>query len=173
MWTDADMAAFAQTMRALGQDPAMALQVYSLETGGTLDPHAMNAGSKAQGLAQFMPATLRDMGYLGDPLQFHTLALQLQLPWIGRLVQTQQRQFGGVIPSAAKWLHLQLRPNNAGSSTLVYSQAANPLEYGANRWLDSQGRGFIDETDLAAALVRAQHAPYLAAIDQLRRVSAA
>jgi len=166
-WSDDELRAYIEVVRTAGADPAMGLAVYNLESNG-LNPHAVNPQSGAQGLAQFEPATLRGLGFVGDASQFHTLPLLEQLPWIGRLIESQVRELGHAPESEAQWMHLQLAPATVRQGPLVYRAPSSGYE--ANKWLDTKGKGFIDETDLALALSRAKGKAYADARDALERI---
>lgn len=167
-WSDEEMAAFIATVQGAGIDPALALSVYNLES--SLDPHALNASSLAQGLVQFLPATLRALGYKGDASLFHTLGVLEQMPMTGAWLRAQVSSLGSVPTSAAKLLHLNLYPSTARAG-LVFSRAGDPKAYAANAGLDQGAKGYVDENDLAAALGRTdQRAHYQDALAQMRRI---
>lgn len=165
-WSDDEVRAYIDTVRAAGADPRMGLAVYNLES--QLNPNARNVSSDAQGLAQFMPATLRGLGYHGDASAFHELPLLEQLPWIGRLIESQVRDLGHAPETESQWMHLQLSPATVRQGPLVYR--APSAGYDANKWLDPKRKGTIDETDLAVALSRAKGATYAAALAALDRI---
>lgn len=56
--------------------------VIALESGW--DPRARNPVSDASGLIQFMPATLRRLGWNAGPAAFRNLSIEEQAPWVGR-----------------------------------------------------------------------------------------
>lgn len=170
-WTDDEMSDFAAMVHSAGVPPDVALSVYNYESA--LNPHAVNATSQAQGLAQMLPSTLKGLGYADDPTQFHTLGVQAQLPWISKLLASQSAALGSVPTDAAKLFHLQLSPANA-KGALVISRSASPAAYEANKQLDATGKGYIDENDLRTALTNADTSPLLiGALIQLGRLMGA
>jgi len=76
---DAVLSAFERA----GYPRAEAERVVGMESGW--NPAAVNRQSNAAGLIQFMPSTLRSMGYTGPP--FATLSPLEQVPWIERYLK--------------------------------------------------------------------------------------
>jgi hypothetical protein len=167
--TDDDMRALAAAVRAVGYDPRVVLQVYNAES--QLDPSVVNPATHTQGLAQLAPDTLKALGYTGDPLQFHTLGVQGQLPWIQALLRSQTAANGGQVPTTpGRLMHLQLSPSTMGRGTVALVKGEPG--YAANASLDRTGKGFVDEDDLTAFVSAQAHGPYFAALEQLARVAA-
>jgi hypothetical protein len=169
-WTDDEMRAFATTCERVGIASPIVLSVYNFESG--LDPSAVNSASHAQGLAQFLPATLTGMGYTADPLAFHDLGVLEQLPWVEKLLRAQVAVLGEVPADAAKLLHLQLSPATAKQPVVFRRGENSPAAYAANAALDPSGKGYVDETDLAVVLARAnKRGAFQGALAQLQRVT--
>ncbi len=63
--TSAQVAALAETARALGVQPSWLEALINFETAGTWNPQIKNPLSSARGLIQFMDATAKAMGYAG------------------------------------------------------------------------------------------------------------
>jgi len=148
-WTDDEMRAFAAMCRRAGVEPAYALAVYSSESG--LNPHAVNPGGGAQGLAQIMPQFLRAFGWEGNPREFHLQDVMGQLPVIENLLKSQVRIYGGPPESASKLYHLNLYPKTAHQN-IVLTEQGDPAAYNGNKVFDPAHKGFIDEVDLAVVL---------------------
>ena len=52
-----------------------------------INPSALNPNGKAAGLIQFMPSTLKGLGYKGDYKDFLKLNGESQLYWVKALIQ--------------------------------------------------------------------------------------
>lgn len=167
-WTDDEMRAFASAVRGAGVDPTFALAVYASESG--LDPHAVNPHSLAQGLAQMMPQFLPGWGFHGNPVDFHSLSVTAQLPYIVTMLRGQLGALGRSPETAAKLYHLNLYPATARNPVAI-ERSKDPRSYDANVALDVNRDGVIDETDLDAFLDRVRKtADFARVLDQLARV---
>jgi hypothetical protein len=84
-----------------GMRPEDIIAVMVSESG--LNPSAHNPHGGATGLMQFMPGTLKGMGYQGSPAEFGQLSGEQQLPFIKRLIEGNMRLNGGPLTSAAQY----------------------------------------------------------------------
>lgn len=81
--------------------PEDLLNVMALESG--VDTHARNKGSNASGLLQFMPATLKGLGFQGSHGDFRSLSPVDQLDYVKKLILNNMRYNGGPFTSAAQY----------------------------------------------------------------------
>jgi len=85
----------------LGMKPEDLLNVMALESG--LNPAAHNKNGNASGLVQFMPSTLKGMGYKGSHDEFRGLSGEDQLDYVKRLIQGNMKFNGGPFTSAPQY----------------------------------------------------------------------
>lgn len=170
-WSDDDMFVFAHTVEQTGVPVEAALAVYTAESN--LNPAAVSR-TNASGLAQMMPATLRDIGYSDSPADFRKLGVADQAPWVAKLLEYQIKIIGFTPTKALDLYTANISPAAAKSkATIIYdsrvpAQAAN---YAANAGLDTKGKGYIDRTDLANYLRSwVDSDTYRRALEQLRKV---
>jgi hypothetical protein len=148
-------------------DPLIILGVWNVESG--LNPHAVNAVTKAQGLAQVLPSQLPALGFTGNPLAFSELGVAGQLPVLEALLRSQVKVLGTPPGNVAALMHVQLYPRTIRNYR-VLDAVQDKAAYDANRQLDVDSKGWIDEGDLSAAVQRAKGAAYHAAVPQLSRL---
>lgn len=74
-----------QISSELGFKPEDLLAVMYSESG--INPSAFNPTSKAVGLVQFMPSTLKNLKYEGSPEDFKNLAAEQQLDYVKKLIE--------------------------------------------------------------------------------------
>lgn len=170
-WSDDDMFVFANHVQQTGVPVAAALAVYTAESN--LNPAAVSQ-TNASGLAQIMPATLRDIGYSDSPAEFRKLSVADQAPWIQQLLEYQIKSIG-FTPSTALDLYVaNFSPAAAKSKAFVIYDSQKPAElaaYNANRGLDTKHKGNIDRNDLGAYLRSwIDSDTYRRAIEQLAKV---
>lgn len=84
-----------------GMKPEDILAVMVSESG--INPGARNPHGGATGLMQFMPATLKGVGFQGTPSEFGTLSGQDQLPYIKKLIEGNMQLNGGPFTNAAQY----------------------------------------------------------------------
>lgn len=84
-----------------GMRPEDIIAVMVSESG--LSPSAHNPNGGATGLMQFMPATLKGMGWQGSSGEFGQLSGEEQLPFIKKLIENNMRLNGGPFTSAAQY----------------------------------------------------------------------
>jgi hypothetical protein len=166
--------------------PEDLLNVMSLESG--VDPTAHNPNGNASGLIQFMPATLKSMGYQGSHADFRQLSPTDQLDYVKQYILNQMKFNGGPFTSAAQYyvanflpVALQLPGIKKGDpSTIIV--AKNPdhphlpgvsthmesVYYNANPVLDADHDGAITYGDIQTVLNRVSAGKnYHAALAQL------
>lgn len=78
---------------SLGMKPEDLISVMMSESG--MNPAAYNPGGGASGLIQFMPSTLKAVGFPGTSAQFRQLTGEEQLPWIEKLIKGHMKYQGG------------------------------------------------------------------------------
>ncbi len=170
-WSDEDMFVFANHVKQTGVPVEAALAVYTAESN--LNPAAVSR-TNASGLAQIMPATLRDIAYSETPAEFRKLGVADQAPWIQRLLEYQIKIIGFTPTKAVDLYTANISPAAAKSKANVIYDSRVPAQvaaYNANAGLDSKGKGYIDRADLAAYLRSwVDSDTYRRALDQLRKV---
>ena len=93
---------------SVGLKPEDLLAVMSFESG--LSPAAHNRNGDASGLIQFMPDTLKGLGYKGDHNSFRQLDATDQLDYVDKYVHNQAAFSGGSFKSAAQYYVANLWP---------------------------------------------------------------
>lgn len=146
-WTDADVAtlrSFGVAMKDKGF-PGWLITVMSSESGCLPDPHHNNA---ARGLIQFVPGTLKALGYKGAPDEFAAQGVGLQLPWVLRYF----RNHAGKIHSLADTYVCNFLPAYTGMPedyVLCAADSPRSWAYKSNAGFDAAKKGFITPGDLA------------------------
>jgi hypothetical protein len=153
--------------------PEDLLNVMAVESG--IDPTAHNANGNASGLIQFMPATLKGLGYKGTHADFRQMSSIDQLDYVKKYILGNMAYNGGPFTSAAQYyvanflpVALQLPGVKEGDpSTIIV--AKNPdkphlpnvsthmesVYYNANPSLDADKDGVITYGDIQTVLSRA------------------
>lgn len=167
--------------------PEDLLNVMAVESG--IDPTAHNANGNASGLLQFMPSTLKGLGFQGTHADFRSMSSVDQLDYVKKLIQGNMQYNGGPFTSAAQYyvanflpVALKLPGIKAGDpNTIIVSQ--NPttphlpnvnthmesVYYNANPGLDADKDGNITYGDIQTVLNRAASGKnYLSALNQLQ-----
>lgn len=157
----------SQISNSVGLTPEDLLAVMFFESAG-LDPAAHNPNGNASGLIQFMPNTLRDVGYKGTPEDFRQESAERQLDFISRYVLDHSRAVNGHFKSAAQYYVANLWPialklpgvqqedsrtvilekNPAGGRYPGISAKQEAAAYNANQSLDVDKDGKISYGDL-------------------------
>jgi Transglycosylase SLT domain len=153
--------------------PEDLLNVMAVESG--IDPTAHNRNGNASGLLQFMPSTLKNMGFQGTHADFRNLSAVDRLDYVKKLIQSNMKFNGGPFTSAAQYyvanflpVALQLPGIKEGNPNTVIV-AKNPdkphlpgvstrmesIYYNANPVLDADGDGAITYGDIRTVLARA------------------
>jgi hypothetical protein len=152
--------------------PEDLLNVMSLESG--VDPTAHNANGNASGLIQFMPSTLKGLGYQGSHSDFRQLSAIDQLDYVKKYIMNNMKYNGGPFTSAAQYyvanflpVALQLPGIKSGDPDTIIV-AKNPdhphlpgvsthmesVYYNANPVLDANKDGVITYGDIETILNR-------------------
>lgn len=84
-----------------GMKPEDILAVMVSESG--INPSAHNPHGGATGLMQFMPSSLKGVGFQGSPSEFSALSGEEQLPYVKKLIEGNMRLNGGPFTSAAQY----------------------------------------------------------------------
>jgi hypothetical protein len=119
--------------------------VIQVESGW--NPAARNPVSNASGLIQFMPFTLKNLGWTGTPEEFRELSSGEQAPWVGSyfdMVGANRWRFPGdtyLAVAAPGYI-------GASDSTVVYAQ-------GTKAWEQNPGWRPADGGDITAGSIRA------------------
>lgn len=170
-WSDDDMFVFANYVKQTGVPVENALAVYTAESN--LNPAAVSP-TNASGLAQIMPATLKDIGYTDTPADFRKLGVADQAPWIQRLLEYQTKIIGFTPANALDLYVANFSPAAARSKAFVIYDGKVPAQaaaYAANKGLDRMHKGNIDRNDLANYLRSwVDSDTYRRAIEQLNQV---
>lgn len=145
--TPAERAKVFQVADAQQLDPDALMACMAFETGERFSPTVRNgAGSGAIGLIQFMPATLRGMGYTVEQAKAMSVIEQLDLvgkyfaPYRGRLRTLADTYMAILWPKAIGW----------PESRALWTKAASPKTFGQNAGLDSNRDGIITKAEAAA-----------------------
>lgn len=171
-----------------GMNPEDILNVMAVESG--LNPSAHNKNGNASGLVQFMPSTLKNLGFKGSHEEFRTLEAHQQLIYVEKLIKSMMRINGGPLTSAVQYYIGNFVPaalkipgiKNKDASTIIVSQ--NPdqphipgvslekekLFYNYNKGLDYDKDGNITYKDIQNVLARAANGKnFKSAIEELRK----
>jgi len=136
----------------LGSDPGDLLAVMVSESN--VDPKAQNPHGKATGLIQFMPQTLKGLGWTAGPDAFATLSAEQQLPY----VEKYYRPHRGKLTSAGRLYQATFLPatlKNSTESTVIAAPGGPYAKaYAANKGLDTNKDGVITVSDLTERLNR-------------------
>ena len=150
--------------------PEDLLNVMAVESG--IDPTAHNANGDASGLLQFMPSTLKNLGFQGSHGDFRKISPIDQLDYVKKLILSNMKFNGGPFTSAAQYYVANFLPvalklpgiKHGDPSTIIV--AKNPQEphlpgvsahmesvyYNANSGLDQDKDGVITYGDIQAVL---------------------
>lgn len=162
----AAMHAVAATLRT---QPEYLLGVMASESGIRASAH--NPNGHASGLIQFMPDTLRRLGWTAGHEAFRQLTAEEQMPWVERYLLPFMRQ--GLNSTArlyqATFLPATLGRGSEPDTVLVdVNRNDNAFAYAPNRGLDRRGDGRIVVSDLTAFVNRARRtARYQEAAERL------
>jgi hypothetical protein len=152
--------------------PEDLLNVMAVESG--IDPTAHNQNGNASGLIQFMPSTLKSMGFKGTHTDFRGLSATEQLDWVKKYITDNMKYNGGPFTSAAQYYVANFLPialklhgiKNGDPNTIIVSK--NPKQshlpgvspklesiyYNANTGLDADKDGNITFGDIQSTLNR-------------------
>lgn len=159
-WSDDDVAALRGVAERLGVDVVDLVKVMANESG--CSPHAINAQPSgrvnAVGLIQFVPDTLRGLGYGGDPRAFAQESIATQLGYVERYYAPHARAGELRAGLAALYLctFLPSLLSHATDPSYVLCGQRGPFAwaYAGNRAFDAGAKGAITPADLVAAAER-------------------
>ncbi len=136
----------------LGCQPLDLLGVMMNESGVRATAH--NPNGDASGLIQFMPATLRNLGWTDGDAAFRELSAENQMPYVENYFMPYQDKG---LDSAARLYQATFLPAtlDLGSDPDVVicgQDRPNAFAYGPNKGFDRDGKGAITVGDLQAAI---------------------
>jgi hypothetical protein len=167
--------------------PEDLLNVMAVESG--IDPTAHNANGNASGLLQFMPATLKGLGFHGTHADFRKMSSIDQLDYVKKLILNNMKYNGGPFTSAAQYYVANFLPvalklpgiKEGDPSTIIVAKEPRAPHlpgisthqesdfYNANPSLDFDKDGAITYGDIQSVLNRATAGKnYRSAIAQLQ-----
>ncbi len=132
------------------------LNVMLFETAGTLSPSVINRQSGAVGLLQFMPSTLRAMGYTTQQAAAMSVSDQLN-----KLVKPYLETYKRRVLSSGDWLDLYLSvlyPAAIGRPDNYVMFPPGTARYLQNKGLDIDKDGDVEKGDVRTAFSRAVNA---------------
>jgi Transglycosylase SLT domain len=163
-----------QVASDVGMKPEDLLAVMSYESG--INPKAENKVGHASGLIQFMPETLRNVGFTGTHSDFRNLSAEEQLDYVHRYIKMETKNNGKPFESAAQYYvanfvpaALRLPGIQSGDPKTILA-AENPDRphlpgvsvdeekniYRINRGLDVDKDGAISYGDIQSVMNRSQ-----------------
>jgi len=179
-----------QICSELQMKPEALLLIMKLESG--ISPTAHNPAGNASGLIQFMPSTLKNMGYTDGHEKFRTLDAVTQLDYVKSYIEQNMKLNGGPFKSAARCYVSIFFPVALGlpgvqredfSTPIVSADGAQPKyksvspsfvakAYAQNKGLDTDKDGVITYGDLDRKLQSlANNKDYIEAVQSLRAVN--
>lgn len=157
--TDAFFVGLRAVGASLGVEPLYLLQTMMAESGIRADAH--NPHGDASGLIQFMPATLRGLGWTAGHAAFRQLSAEEQLPYVQRYYRPYAHY--GLNSTArlrqATFLPATLSGGSDPDRVLAGRDGPYASAYRANSGLDRRQDGTIRVSDLTAAVERACAGP--------------
>lgn len=158
---------------AVQMKPEDILNVMAVESG--INPAAHNPGGDASGLLQFMPSTLKQLGFKGTHADFRNLAAEDQLDYVKRLILGNMRYNGGPFTSASQYYVANFLPvalklpgikREDPETVIVAKNPDHPhlpgisthqeqIFYNSNPALDANHDGVITYGDIQQVLQRA------------------
>ena len=144
--------------RDVGADPEDMVRVMYSESGVRADAH--NPNGDASGIIQFMPSTLRNVGWAHTAAAFRRLSGTEQLPFVRRYY----RPYKGRLDTLAAIYVANFLPallGHAGDPDFVLTAKGGPLgwAYSANAGLDANGDLAITVRELELAVNRQTRGP--------------
>ncbi len=160
--------------KAVSMNPEHLLNVMALESGISASSH--NKNGNASGLLQFMPSTLKGLGYKGTHQDFRELKAEEQLDYCFSLIRGNMRINGGPFVSASQYYVGNFLPialtlpgirKNDPSTVIVAKNPDVPhlpkvsakqetIYFNANTGLDVDKDGQITLGDIEKVLARAR-----------------
>lgn len=121
-----------------------------------VSPYAQNPNGKATGLIQFMPATLKGLGWTEGVETFRGLTAEAQLPW----VEAYYRSHAGRLTSTGRLYLATYLPAKMGVADEHAALASRgEKNYDQNSGLDMNKDGAISIADLTARVASVQSGP--------------
>jgi len=179
-----------QVSQNVGMKPEDILKVMASESG--LNPSSYNKDGGASGLIQFMPSTMKSVGYSGDPKKFKDLQAAEQLDYVEKFIKNQMKINGGPFKSAEQYYVGNFLPaalkipgikNNDLSTIIVAENPTSPhipgvsianeaMYYKHNKGLDVDKDGAITLGDLKKKLdQKEKDSAYIKALKELKSIS--
>ena len=148
----------------LGCAPLDMAKVMFSEGGCSATAH--NPASDASGLIQFIPGTLRGLGWEQGTSVFRGLTAEEQLPWVEKFFQPFKSKGLTTVSRVYQAVFLPASLNSGISDDTVICGAAGPFPaaYASNQSVDIGGKGFISVADLRAAVESRARGPRWAEI---------
>lgn len=136
----------------LGCHPLDMLKVMFSEGGVRAEAH--NPASDASGLIQFIPSTLRGLGWTDGTAAFRRLTAEEQVPWVEKFFQPFKSKGLTTVTRVYQAVFLPASLDAGASDDTVVCGEQGPFAaaYAANRSVDIGGKGFISVADLRAAV---------------------
>ncbi len=153
--------AFPLCCERIGCKPADLLGVMMSESG--VKPNAHNRNGGASGLIQFMPDTLRGLGWNRTPQEFRMLSASAQLPWVAAYFSPWKKT-GAPFDSAGRVYQAVFLPGTlakvkAPSGVLAAKAGVLGWAYESNAVFDANGDGRITLGELTASVKRNAKGP--------------
>ena len=152
-WSDDDLAAYIAFCGNVGvDDVTVPITVWANESDNRTTAH--NPSGDASGLCQMMPATMRALGYVGDPTlaDFRTLDVTGQLEWCTKYYAPHAGRIGTIARFyVANFLPALLEHADDPNFILCGQPAPMSWCYYANIGFDRTRRGAIMVGDLVKA----------------------
>jgi Transglycosylase SLT domain len=153
--------------------PEDLLNVMVVESG--IDPTAHNTNGNASGLIQFMPSTLKGLGFQGSHADFRQMSSVDQLDYVKKYILGNMKYNGGPFTSAAQYYVANFLPvalqlpgvKNGDPNTIIVAKNPNKphlpgvsahmesVYYNSNPILDADHDGVITYGDIQTVLNRA------------------
>jgi len=171
---DAFFAGVKELSERLSCSPLDLLAVMAGQSGVQAD--AQHRTSRATGLIQLMPKTLRGLGWVDGPDAFRRLSAVEQLPYVQKYFQPFVRHGLGSSGRLYQALFLPGTLARGSDPDTVVCASDGPFAdaYAANTDLDPRGRGRITVADLTGRVDKARTDPRWAAlVARLAAVTAA
>jgi hypothetical protein len=138
-----------------------------MESESSVQPSAQNPKGNATGLVQFMPDTLKDLGWTAGPDEFKGLTAERQLPFVERYFAPHVSE--GLTSAGrlyqATFLPATL-PGSNESTVIAAPGGPNAGAYRANQVLDTNKDGRITVSDLTARIDQVRQGGRWAALMQ-------
>lgn len=147
-----------EVAKAIGAHPIDLLSVMMSESGIRSDAHNPTEGAHAVGIIQFMPATLKGLGYKGDYESFRHLTASNQLmyvqqyfsPYAKKSLDSKERLYMATfLPVTLDW-----ERDEDGDLTLVQKGGRLGWAYSANAGFDTNKDLKIRASELGQAITR-------------------